>query len=102
MGRGLSAMQKQILDTLPYRGPSYSSLRPDQAMRPVEILAILGLPNTNANRASISRSLAALWRRARVLKWGADVALQGSGYRYTKAHSHGVTSRALVPETGNL
>ena len=87
MGRGLSSLQKRILEILPL--PNEQDLSPENEirievpMRPVEVLEALGLKKTNSSRASLSRSLAALHHRGLISKWGADVALQGRGYRYT-------------------
>jgi hypothetical protein len=87
MGRGLSSLQKRILEILPL--PNEQDLSPENEirievpMRPVEVLEALGLKKTNSSRASLSRSLAALYRRGLISKWEADVALQGRGYRYT-------------------
>ncbi len=90
MGRGLSNLQKEILAVLPYPVKWDGSLETviplESAMSPMEIKEALGLPKSNSTRASLSRSLAALSKRGLILKWGADVALQGRGYRYTKLY----------------
>lgn len=85
MGKGLSPMQEAILDALPDNPRPTPNGTFSGAMRPTDVIEALGLPRTNASRASVSRSLARLVQRGLVQDWQPTfVAWQGSGYRYTK------------------
>jgi hypothetical protein len=83
MGKGLSPMQEAILDALPDDPRSTSDGTFSGGMRPADVIEVLGLPRTNASRASVSRSLARLCDRGLVLAWQGMFAI-GRGYRYTK------------------
>ncbi len=85
MGRGLSAMQKHILEILPPRPQADVAFKIDGLQRPREIILALGLPNTNSNRAAVSRSLARLCKRGLALAWTGEVCSQGRGYSYSKS-----------------
>lgn len=83
MGKGLSPMQEAILDALPDDPRPTPDGTFSGGMRPTDVIEALGLPRTNASRASVSRSLARLCDRGLVLAWQHMFAV-GRGYCYTK------------------
>jgi len=83
MGKGLSPMQEAILGTLPDDPRPTPDGTFSRGMRPTDVIEALGLPRTNASRASVSRSLARLYDRGLVLAWQGMFAV-GRGYSYTK------------------
>ena len=76
-------MQEAILCTLPDDPRPTPDGTFSGGMRPTDVIKALGLPRTNASRASVSRSLARLSERGLVLAWKGMFAV-GNGYRYTK------------------
>ena len=86
MGKGLSPMQEAILEALPDDPRPTPDGTFSGGMRPTDVIEALGLPRTNASRASVSRSLARLCERGLVLAWQGMFAV-GRGYRYTKRAS---------------
>lgn len=83
MGKGLSPMQEAILDALPEDPRPTPDGNFSGGVRLTDVIEALGLPRTNASRASVSRSLARLCNRGLVLAWQGMFAV-GRGYRYTK------------------
>jgi DNA-binding MarR family transcriptional regulator len=83
MGKGLSPMQEAILEALPDDPRPTPDGTFSGGMRPTDVIEALGLPRTNASRASVSRSLARLCERGLVLAWQGMFAV-GRGCRYTK------------------
>jgi len=87
MGKGLSPLQKNILEVLAH-WPSYeqaTAARPGQLggwARPGDIIARLNLPKTNVTRASLSRALARLHERGLVARASAELASIGKSFRY--------------------
>lgn len=84
MGKGLSPMQEAILEALPDDPRPTPDGTFSGGMRPTDVIEALGLPRTNASRASVSRSLARLHARGLVLAWEGMFAV-GNGYCYTKS-----------------
>lgn len=76
-------MQEAILSALPDDPRPTPDGRFSGGMRPTDVIEALGLPRTNASRASVSRSLARLCERGLVLAWQGMFAV-GGGYLYTK------------------
>ena len=86
MGRGLSELQRAILDILPDDPRPVPEGRYAGALRPTDIIEALGLPANGTARASVSRALARLSQRGLVLVWQPSfIRWQGNGFRYTKA-----------------
>lgn len=71
MGRGLSTLQKSILDVLPdYR----DDLPCTEAPTRVELVRQLGLPFTPSNRVAVTRAVSRLYDRELILHvWGFDL-----------------------------
>lgn len=83
MGKGLSPMQEGILDVLPDDPRPTTDGTFSGGMRLTDVIEALGLPRTNASRASVSRSLARLSQRGLVLAWMGMFSV-GGGFSYTK------------------
>ena len=84
MGKGLSPMQKAIFDALPDDPRPTPNGTHSRGMRPTDLIETLGLPLSNASRASVSRSLSRLRQRGLVLAWQSEIYVAGRGHRYTK------------------
>ena len=85
MGRGLSQLQRAILELLPLgpeqgRGDYIGHLPTSGA-----ILDALGRPRDNAGYAAVSKALARLEQRGLVISYRAQVALRGKALRYARA-----------------
>ena len=92
MGKGLSPLQRQVLEVLSgfptlrradYPTGSESVPRADHA-RPVDILRALHRPLTPANRVSMSKALRRLWERDEIARTYGRLADVGRGYRYAR------------------
>ena len=76
MGRGLSQLQRDILDALPdYRDDLHCTAAPTR----VELVNLLGLDVTASNRTAVSRAVERLYRRGLILH------VWGFGSRYTES-----------------
>ena len=87
MGRGLSQLQKAILEVLD-TFPSYEDALADPSMKNMastsKVITTLGRPLNNANYAAVSKALNRLVERDLVVPFVAMVMLQGKGRRYAK------------------
>ncbi|SKA26415.1 MarR family transcriptional regulator [Consotaella salsifontis] len=83
MGRGLSTLQRDLLMVL-QEYPKPGNYGPKFA-RPRDLIAALGLENTAATRAAVSKALRRLAERDLLTVYRAEVRLQGNGYRYGPA-----------------
>jgi len=81
MGRGLSQLQKDILDALPWLTDGMGC---EDAPTRVELVDILDLEPTPSNRVAVTRSVSRLYARGLILH------IWGFGWRYTaKFATHG-------------
>jgi hypothetical protein len=87
MGRGLSQLQRDILDVLG-GFPSYEQALARPGTRRMastgRVIDALGRDRTNANYAAISKALHRLVERDLVVPFVAQCALPGKGRRYAK------------------
>ena len=84
MGHGLSPLQRQILAVLE-RWPTFEQAAHlnDWAL-PRDIIEGLGLPKSNAARASLSKALLRLHERGLVARAAGEVASVGKSFRYVR------------------
>ena len=75
MGRGLSDLQRDILDTVAASGRPLSA---------GDIRAAMAIPSTPASRASVSRALRRLVDRQELVALVPEVSITGRGYRYAR------------------
>jgi DNA-binding MarR family transcriptional regulator len=78
MGKGLSALQKQILAVLP------SSDQAKPGALPREIIERLGMPTSNVTSATVSRALMRLCERGLVTRTTGEVANVGRSFQYLR------------------
>lgn len=83
MAKGLSALQKGILEVLRNQSPQCESQWWRETWRPVDIIAALGRENTASNRVAVSKALSRLIDRGLVDYGRYARATQGMGYRYS-------------------
>ena len=85
MGKGLSSLQKDILQVL---GHAPRAARAPELCRhgewiPRDIIEALGRENTASNRVAVSKALSRLIERGLVDARRGQLCTQGSGYRYS-------------------
>lgn len=91
MAKGLSPLQKNILAVLE-EFPAYEEAKVrinshnwiEEWARPRDIMKRLCLPPTASNRAAVSKSLARLWDRGRIVGVSTCCCMQGHGWRYLR------------------
>jgi hypothetical protein len=92
MGKGLSSLQRQVLEVLSgfptlkradYPTREERTPRADYA-RPVDILRALHRPLTPANRVSMSKALRRLWERDEIARLHGQLCSVGKGYGYAR------------------
>ena len=87
MGRGLSQLQKAVLEVLD-TFPSYEQALADPSIKGMastgRVIDALGRPRDNVSYAAVSKALNRLVERDLVVPFVAGVMLRGKGRRYAK------------------